>query len=38
MATKKRNPSDLTIRNLHALKKRIVALEQAVKKLQKRTP
>lgn len=30
---KKKNPADLTLRNLHALKKRIEKLEAAVKAL-----
>jgi hypothetical protein len=31
---KRKNPTDLTLRNLRALKKRIVKLEAAVRKLQ----
>ena len=30
---KKRNPQDLTVRNLHALKKRVLQLEGAVVEL-----
>ena len=33
LTVKKRNPQDLTLRNLHALKKRVARLEQDVKYL-----
>ncbi len=36
VTTKKRNPNDSTFRNINALKKRVTALEQAVKALAKR--
>jgi hypothetical protein len=32
---KKRNPQDLTLRNLRALKKRVAALEVIIRKLKK---
>ncbi len=36
--TKRKNPSDLTLRNLHAMKKRVVALETAMKQIKKALP
>jgi hypothetical protein len=34
--TKKRNPQDLTLRNLRAMKKEIAALKARVKKLERK--
>ncbi len=36
--TKRKNPQDLNLKNLHAMKKRIGALETAMKQIKKALP